>query len=179
MVGIPIHRAPRENPDSEVVAETLFVQLEIRLPGFRTILVTSADGQTQPLGLSFALTRVMIEAGGSARLVTIAPSSRDTTHSDERGSTLLDGQDIPTEQWTLKSSGSTEAARTRLRDFAGRTVICSRSLSKEPLALLAASQVDGVVVAVRVGKTVRADVESTRAMLDDVGATIIGAVTLL
>lgn len=120
----------------------------------------------------------MIEAGGSARLVTIAPSPRDTARSDETGSTLLDGEDIPMEQWTLKSSGSTEAARARLHDFSGRTVICSRSLSREPLALLAASQVDGVVVAVRVGKTGRADVESARAMLDDVGATIIGAVTL-
>ena len=179
MSGLPIHRALRENPDSEVIAETLFVQLEIRLPGFRSILITSADGQAQPFGLSIALTRVMIEAGGSARLVTIAPSSRDTTRSDETNSTLFGGEDIPTEQWTLKSSGSTEAARMRLHDFSGRTLICTRSLSTEPLALLAASQVDGVVVAVRVRKTVRADVESTRAMLDDVGATIIGAVTLL
>lgn len=179
MSGLPIRRSPRDDRHTEVVAETLFIQLEIRLPGFRSVLITSADGQTQPLGLSIALTRIMIEAGGSARLVTIAPSSRDRTRSDETGRTFFDGEDIPLEQWTLISSGSTEAARARLHNFSGRTVICTRSLSREPIALLAASQVDGVVVAVRVGKTVRAEVESTRAMLDDVGATIIGAVTLL
>ncbi len=177
-MGLPIHRAPGEDRGTDVVAETLFVQLEIRLPGFRSILIASADQQTQTLGLSTALTRVMIRAGGTARLVTIAPASRHTARSNDAASKPLDREDIAIEQWTLESSGSTEAARARLVSFAGRTVVCSASLSSEPLALLAASQADGVVVAVRVGKTGRADVERVRAMLDDVGATIIGAVTL-
>ena len=86
----------------------------------------------------------------------------------------LDG--VATVYLSQKDAGSIEALRSILHRFNGFTTVLGAGVLDSPSTLLVSGAVDGVLMVVQRGRTMRDDVERARHQVETAGGTVVGSV---
>ena len=158
----------------------LYARLQLALPEARTVLVAPPRSSLDAFPVARELAGLAAAAGCSVRLIALTAAGGDAasqTRSDAPGEGAATG-DIEVLRLPAANLGNLDRLREVLAPARDLTVIAGSGLLDNPVSILAAPIVDGVVVVVRPGKTARSDLSRVKVEIERAGGRIAGAVML-
>lgn len=146
----------------------LFARLQTTAPTARSYLVTGARSEPDAGSTAGNLAEAIVATGHRVRWFSLAqPSDGESPPSGADELSLLETE-----------LGDVQRARSALESSTVYTVICGAGILDSPRTLLLSGAVDGVVVVVDQGRTLRSDLEQARDDVERGGGRLLGAVVL-
>lgn len=145
----------------------LLARLDLLQHDLRAVLVAAPRSNVDCLAPARDVARGATRLGRKARLVHLSGGPKSSPDPE-----------VPEESMRVEDIRDPEKARIWIEAFDGLSVVVGRGLLDDAATLLSVRCVQGVVVAARVGKTMRSDLREMRIQIEQAGGKVVGAIQL-
>lgn len=155
----------------------LLAQVDLRLPGWRRLLVAAPRSDAEPLSVARGLAHAAADGGQDVRIARLSAAAHLVTPPRQEAD--FDTPPAPGELAEnvigVSDLRDPQRAARALGDFDGLTIVSGRGLLDDASTLLAVRAVEGVLVAVWQGRNTRVDLEECAREVREGGGCVVGA----